>query len=251
MEADWARKMHAQLCPAKHSFPRVASHFVFRLKNFAFIYVMESASLHLSQLKVPAKVPPNKRLASSSKMASAHPGSGSKDVVKGPDQLETTRAVQREALKLAMHKQTLLRQIDLAESILQSVDVLQIKIEGLGKHVLQEDELFSDLETLKSEASIQKESASIEEQVLNVLERRVSEYETLVLKLGDRSNRLVSLYYEAKDLITQLSDSNTNLIKRHIAESTQGPESGMEHCKLGDKRPRPDGKRAIKRSIKQ
>lgn len=57
MEADWARKMHAQLCPAKHSFPRVASHFVFRLKNFAFIYAMESASLHLSQLKVPAKVP--------------------------------------------------------------------------------------------------------------------------------------------------------------------------------------------------
>lgn len=57
MEADWARKMHAQLCSAKHSFPRVASHFVFRLKNFAFIYAMESASLHLSQLKVPAKFP--------------------------------------------------------------------------------------------------------------------------------------------------------------------------------------------------
>ncbi|EFO65760.1 Hypothetical protein GLP15_2773 [Giardia lamblia P15] len=229
--------------------------YVFRLKNytlrnFSFIYVMESASLHLSQLKVPAKVPLNKRLTNSSKVALAHPNSGSKDV-KVPDQPESTRTIQREALKLAVHKQTLIRQVDLAESIIQSVDILRIKLEGLRTHVFHEDELSLNSETLKYEANIQKESASIEEQVLNVLERRVSEYEALVMKLGDRSNRLVSLYYETKDLAAQLNDSNANLIKRHVAESTQGLESEMEHRKSGDKQPRHDGKRSVKKSIKQ
>lgn len=224
------------------------------------VYAMESASLHLSQLKAPAKATRdtrdvkahrNKPAVNSLKEDHIHVGLGSKELAKVPAQPETTRNIQREALKLSLHKQTLLKQIDLAENIARSIDILQAKAECLQEHTPQEDKLSLSQELQQSEVDLQKESMSIEEQVLNVLERRVSEYEALVLKLADRSSRLFSLYYEAKDLITQLNDSNNNLIKRHLTERTRGPESGVETRNAGDRKTRPDARRLIRRSIKQ
>ena len=214
-------------------------------------YAMESASLHLSQLKIPAKAHLGKQVTNLSKVGPIRTASGSKDGEKVSAQSESARSVQREALKLTAHKQTLLRQIDLADSIVQSVGALLTKAEYLKEHALQEAGLTASQEMLQSDMDLEKESVGIEEQVLNVLERRVSEYETLVIKLTDRSSRLFALYYEAKDLITQLNSSNDSLIKRHLAEKALSSELGTESRPSEDKRPRPDGRRTTKRTIKR
>lgn len=216
---------------------------------------MESASLHLSQLKASTKgtrVPRTKLAGNFSRDNYVYNGSGNRDALKASAQLDTARSIQREALKLNIHKQTLLKQIDLAENIAKSITVLQSKAECLKEGIYQEDDLSLSQELRQSEVDLQKESASIEEQVLNILERRISEYEALVLKLADRSSRLFSLHYEAKDLVAQLADSNIDLVKRHLAvEKARIPESQIENRSLGDKKQRHDSKRLVKRSIKQ
>lgn len=216
---------------------------------------MESASLHLSQLKASTKgtrVPRTKLASNFSRDNYVYNGSGNRDALKASAQLDTARSIQREALKLNIHKQTLLKQIDLAENIAKSITVLQSKAECLKEGIYQEDDLSLSQELRQSEVDLQKESASIEEQVLNILERRISEYEALVLKLADRSSRLFSLHYEAKDLVAQLADSNIDLVKRHLAvEKARIPESQIENRSLGDKKQRHDSKRLVKRSIKQ